>query len=270
MLDIAFECLKAVKNYTGFKLLFGLTLIAWFILFFKEKNKSIRNAFVIMPVIVMVVFVCPLTLYLYDRVGIDKDTYYRILWIIPMGIITVYAAVKLFDRGIRCRIIGALITVALIILFGKCVYTSDSFFKGENIYGIPQQTIDVVEFIKANDDHESFTVLPSADLITTIRQYDARVRMPYGRDMFNPKLNYYHPAFEVYEKPERLNFKNLVEVSRYLEVEYIIVYAARLCEDSPEEAGLEYVGTVDDHLIYRDPVVSDLMKSIDQYYVSEK
>lgn len=270
MIDIAIECLKAAKNYTGLKLLFVLTVVAWFVLFFKEKDKNIRIAYVIMPIVVMVLFVCPLTMYVYRKVGLDADTYYRILWIIPMGMITVYASIRLFEKNMKTRIIGAMVAIALIVLCGKCVYTSEMFFKGENIYGIPQQTINVVEFIRNNDDHDSFTVLPSADLITTIRQYDARVRMPYGRDMFNPNLEYYNAAYEVYEKPERLNFKNLVEVSRYLEVEYIIVYAARLTEDDPLEAGLEYVGEVDDHLVYRDPVVSDLMKSVDKYYSSEE
>ena len=262
------ECLRAAKNYTGLKLLFALTVIAWFVLFFKEKNKNIRIAYVVMPVVVMVVFVCPVTMYLYRKVGLDADTYYRILWIIPMGMITVYTAVKLFEKNAKTRIIGGAITVVLIVLCGKYIYGSEIFFKSENIYGIPQQTINVVEFIRDNDDHESFTVLPSADLITTIRQYDARVRMPYGRDMYNASLEYYNPVYEVYEKPELLNFKDLVEVTRYLEVEYIIVYKARLTEDDPGEAGLEYVGEVDDHLIYRDPVVSDLMKSVDQYYTS--
>lgn len=266
MIDTFVLCLKALKNYTGLRLLFVLTTIAWFYLFFRERNKAIRIAFVIMPIVVILVFVCPLTYVLFDKVGLDTDTYYRMLWIIPMGMITVYAIVKFLGDTVKKRIIGLVVSIALIVVSGRCIYTCDIFFKSENIYGIPQQTINVVEFLRSIDQHERITVLPSADLVTTIRQYDATICMPYGRDMYNAALNYTHPVYEVYDAPERLNVSKLLEISRDFEIEYIIIYAARLLEDDPEEAGLEYLGCVDDHLIYRDPVMAERIAILDTYY----
>ena len=266
MLDNFILCLKALKNFTGLKLLFALSFIAWFYLFFRERDKTKRIIFVFMPLIVGVLFVCPVTYELFGLCGLDTDIYYRILWIIPFGFMTVYTLVKLMNRGLKSRIIGLVVSGALIALCGRCIYTCDIFFESENAYGLPQQTINVVDFIRSIDDHERVTVLPSADLITTIRQYDATICMPYGRDMFNAALNYTHPVYEVYERPERLNFHDLLEVTREFEVEYFIVYAARLLDDDPIEAGLEYVGTVDDHLIYRDPVIADYIAEVEKYY----
>lgn len=266
MIDIFVLCLKALKNYTGLKLLFALSLVAWFYLFFREKNKTIRVALVFMPFITMLVFICPLTYFVFDKVGLDTDIYYRMLWMIPFGILTVYAMVKFFNKNIKYRLLGLLLSSALIVFSGRLIYTCDIFFKSENVYGLPQQTLNVVDYLRSIDNHERITVLPSADLITTIRQYDATICMPYGRDMFNASLNYTHPVYEVYERAERLNFKELLKVSRDYEIEYFIVYAARLLEDDPIEAGLVYVGEVDDHLIYRDPVMSERIKLIEQYY----
>ena len=266
MVDIFILCLKALKNYTGLKLLFVLSLIAWFYLFFREKNKNLRVVLVFMPFIVALLFVCPLTYIIFDKVGLDTDIYYRIIWMIPLGVLTVYSMVKLCNKSIRTRIIGLVISAALIVISGKCIYTSNTFFKSENIYGLPQQTINVVDYLRSIDKHERITVLPSADLITTIRQYDATICMPYGRDMFNAALEYTHPVFEIYEHTDRLNFSDLLEVTRDYEIEYIIVYAARLLDDDPIDAGLVYVGEVDDHLIYQDPVMAERIKLVDQYY----
>jgi len=266
MLDNFILCLKALKNFTGLRLLLVVSLIAWFYLFFREKDKSKKVILVFMPFVLGLIFVCPVTYYLFGKCGLDTDIYYRILWIIPFGFLTVYAMVKFINRGLLWRTSGMVVAAALIVVSGRCIYTCDIFFKSENAYGLPQQTINVVDFIRSVDDHERITVLPSADLITTIRQYDATICMPYGRDMFNAALNYTHPVYEVYERPERLNFHNLLEVTREFEVEYFIVYAARLLDDDPIEAGLEYVGEVDDHLIYRDPVVAEYIKEIEKYY----
>lgn len=270
MVDIFILCLKALKNYTGLKLLFVLSLVAWFYLFFREKDKNLKVALVVMPFIITLIFICPLSYIVFDKIGLDTDIYYRILWIIPLGIMTVYSFVRFFNRSVKMRLLGLLLSAAIIALSGKCIYTCDIFFKSENLYGLPQQTINVVDYLRSIDQHERITVCPSADLITTIRQYDSTICMPYGRDMFNAALNYTHPVYEIYERAERLNFKELLKVSRDYEIEYFIVYAARLLEDDPIEAGLVYVGEVDDHIIYKDPVMSERIKIVDQYYSNEK
>lgn len=269
MVDYFILCLKALKNFTGLRLLFVLTALAWLILFFREKNKNVRVAFVVMPFVHILIFICPLTYLVFDKVGLDTDTYYRLLWILPLGIMTIYTMVKYLSESLRKRLIGLVLCIAMIILSGKCIYTSNVFFKNENIYGLPPQTIKIVDYLRSIDQHERITVLPSADIITTIRQYDATICMPYGRDMFNPALNYTHPVYEVYERAEYLNFEELLKISRDFEIEYFIVYAARLTEDDPIEAGLEYVTTIDDHIIYRDPVVADYIALVDSYYNTE-
>lgn len=267
MFENFMESLKALKNYTGLKLLFALTLLAWFVLFFRERRKSVRITLVVMPALVGLLFICPIVRILFVKAGLDADTYYRVLWMIPMGIITVYAMVKIISKiGEKKRFIAVVAAAGVIAVTGSYVYDSTSLYAAENAYGLPQATIDVVDFIRSVDDSECIMVLPSADLIFTVRQYDAKIYMPYGRDMYNPNCAYYSEIFERYEKPELLNMKNLVEATRGEDVEYIVIYAARLLEDDPLDAGLIYVGTVDDHLIYRDPVISAKMEEIEKYY----
>ena len=217
----------------------------------------------------MVLFICPVTYWLYGILGLDQETYYRIIWMIPVGFITVYAIVKLVADKWWMRIAGALIAVVLFALTGEFVYDSPSFFESENIYGLPQQTIDIVDYIKSVDDHEKIAVFPSADLVTTIRQYDANIMIPFGRDVYAMSAQgivYELPFYNEYELSEKLNFKRLLEYSEGYNVEYYVIHKARLLEDDPIAAGFEYIGEVDDHLIYRDPVVAANAEAYDRYY----
>lgn len=266
MIDIFITCLKSIKNYTGLRPLLFITAIAWLVLFFKERSKARRIVLVLMPLVMVLAYICPLTYYLFDKVGLDTEIYYRLLWIIPMGVITVYAIVGFLPDKAWKRILAVLIASLLIMVSGRCIYKSESFYKSQNIYGLPDNTIAVIDYIRSIDDHTVINLLPSSDLITTIRQYDANICMPYGRDMFNPALNYYSPVYEAFEIPERLSFRELIEASRGEDVEYIVVFAARLLEDDPEEAGFEFVGEVNDHLIYRDPQVHEKISMIEEYY----
>jgi len=267
MFENFMESLKALKNYTGLKLLFALTLIAWFFLFFREKRKNVRIVLVFMPAIVGVLFLCPFVRMIFIKTGLDAATYYRVLWIIPMGIITVCAMVRVLAYlSEKARFIGVVVAAGIIAACGSYVYDSASLYASENVYGLPDATIEVVDYIRSIDDSDCIMVLPSADLIFTLRQYDAKIYMPYGRDMYNVNCDYYSEIFERYEKPELLNVKNLVEATRNEDVEYIVIYAARLLEDDPLDAGLVYMGEVSDHLIYRDPVVSAKMEEIEKYY----
>ena len=270
MTELLLTTLKAVKNYGGMKLLFIIPVVLCIYLFFREKDRSLRILFVYFPAVAGLVFVCPLTLYIYRRVGLDEGTYYRMLWIIPFGIIAVYAMVKIaLSFGNAWKIACVIISIGAIAASGRLIYTSNVLYPSENLYGLPQTTVDIVDYIRSIDSHKRITVLPSSTTVTSIRQYDADILMPYGRDMFNPALNYYHPVYETFEKAETIKMDEFLKASREFDVEYILLYAAKLTDRDPEDAGLIYLTTIDDHKIYRDPVVSEKIREIDRYYEND-
>lgn len=255
------ECLKALKNFTGLKLLLGLTVICWIYLFIKEKRKSVRAVLVLLPLVVMLIFLCPFSKTLFDALGQEGDIYYRFLWMIPFGIITTYGIVKFAGESKLKRMIALVVSSALIVLSGSLVYSNAAFFKAENIYGIPKETVDIVDYIKSVDDHTRMTILPSSDIIASVRQYDANMMMPYGRDFFDAPYGYVNEVFDAYENPQRemqpIVFEKLVEATRNADVEYIVMHVAVLNDGKYEEAGLELLANIDDHYIFRDPVISD-------------
>ena len=88
MFGIFMESLVILKLYTGLKLLLFLTLLMWVYLLVREKERRNRVMFVYAPLIILVLFLFPLSRKVFVAAGLDPETYYRILWTIPMGMIT--------------------------------------------------------------------------------------------------------------------------------------------------------------------------------------
>ena len=148
MFGIFMESLVIFKLYTGLKLLFVLTLVSFLYLLVTEKDKTIRQLFVYAPVLILVLFLFPVSRKLFVAMGLDGETYYRVLWTIPMGMITAYGAVRFTGRHRR---IGLLVSMVLIILCGSYVYKSDYISKAENLYHIPDTVVRICDLIHPSD-----------------------------------------------------------------------------------------------------------------------
>ena len=204
MFGIFMESLVIFKLYTGLKLLFVLTLVSFLYLLVTEKDKTIRQLFVYAPVLILVLFLFPVSRKLFVAMGLDGETYYRVLWTIPMGMITAYGAVKLTGRHRR---IGLLVSMVLIILCGSYVYKSDYISKAENLYHIPDTVVRICDLIHPSDadpDVQVTAVFPEK-LVHFVRQYDSDIRMPYGREMIASQWDYYNKVHEAMEEDEVLD-----------------------------------------------------------------
>ena len=79
MFGIFMESLVIFKLYTGLKFLFVLTLAAFVYLLVTEKNKNFRILFVYAPVLILLLFLFPVSRKLFVAAGLDGATYHG-LW----------------------------------------------------------------------------------------------------------------------------------------------------------------------------------------------
>ena len=96
MFGIFMESVVIFKLYTGLKLLLGLAALAWIYLFLTERDKKIRILLVYAPILTLLLFLFPVSRKIFVAAGLDGETYYRILWTIPMGGIFAYGACRFF------------------------------------------------------------------------------------------------------------------------------------------------------------------------------
>jgi len=181
-----------------------------------------------------------------------RDTYYRILWMIPMGVVISYAACKLFELHRR---VGLVLSAIVVIASGSLVYTSSNITKAENVYHLPQTVIDIVDVINppgsANKERAAFP----ASLVHYVRQYNTNVLMPYGREMVVTQWDYYNAVYEAMEKAETISREDLIAATRETKCKYIVLHETRAIDGDLTDYGLELVNTIDGYQIYFDDTV---------------
>lgn len=262
MFGIFMESLVIFKLYTGMKLLIVLFAAAWMYLLVTEKDKKIRLLFVYAPMIILFVFLFPLSRKLFVAAGLDGATYYRVLWTIPMGMIIAYAACKLWSRHKR---IGLVVTSALVILCGSYVYDSTYITKAENLYHLPDTVIRICDLIEPENENSRVTVVVPEELVHFIRQYNARINMPYGRDMIASQWDYYDEVHYAMEETEVIEMEALITATRKNYCQYLVISPSRETDQEPEDCGLVLIDTIDGYRVYEDPVTSKVVAEWEKY-----
>lgn len=267
MFGIFMESLVIFKLYTGLKFLLALSAFAWMFLLVTEKDHNPRVILVYAPIIIVLLFLFPVSRKVFVAAGLDGETYYRILWTIPMGTIFVYAACRLFEYHKRT---GVLICGALIVLCGSLVYKSPYISKAENPYHIPDTVIRICDLIAPEGEGERVSAVMPADLIHFVRQYDASINMPYGREMLARQWDYYNAVYEAMEKPEVVDVEELLAASREENCQYIVMAKDRKMNQDPKTCGLQLLGEIDGYCIYEDPVTAEALKRQWQEYYGDE
>ncbi len=259
MYGIFMESLVILKLYTGLRPLHLLFAAAWLYLLFTEKNKSRRIVFVLAPLLIILLFLFPISRKLFVAAGLDGDTYYRILWTIPAGLVTVYGACCFFYRHKR---IGLVIMTVLIVLCGSLVYKSPYISKAENLYHIPETVVKICDLIEPESDDDYVMVVVPEELVYFVRQYDARIRMPYGREMVASQWMYYNKVHAVMEETEEIDMEELISVCREEYCQYIVLSPTRKVDGDPEKLGLLFLAEIDGYRVYQDPVTVKVIEEL--------
>lgn len=248
------EIIQFYKDYIGSGFLFYVFLLALLYLFFTEKRKQTRTIIVIAPLCIMVLFSIPFFKTIFDFIGLDSETYYRILWLLPMGITIAYAGVKLFEEYTVWLAVAVM--CVLVIYSGTYVYKNVNITKAENGYHIPQIVINICDEILPEEGSEKnrvWAVFPS-EFVHYVRQYSDVICMPYGREAMVDRWEFDYPLMDLMEM-SRIKTEELAEAVRNSWCEYVILSETKEFETPMEEFDFELVNTVNGYLIYRDTTV---------------
>lgn len=263
MYGIFMESVVIFKNYMGASFVVGLFLVSLILLLWLEKDKRCRALFVYTPLSLLLLFFFPIFRKIFVRLmGGEGDTYYRMLWLIPMGVIIAYAGVKLasflYDRKGEWMKRTVLVAVAVAIIFsGKYVYASQYMSKAQNPYHLPQTVIDICDLIAPKEGEERIWAVFPTDLVYFVRQYDTNIQMLYGREMVEPKWQYAEPVHTIMNHPAIIDIEELLLLTRERQCTYIILPNNKGVKGVPEYFGLELLDTIDGYPVYYDPVAAE-------------
>jgi hypothetical protein len=258
MYGIFMECWVALKLYGGNGVLLLMFIAASIYIIAAEKDIKKKIILGILPLVILAGFLLPVTKIVYVAVFDDgSDTYYRLLWIIPMYAVIAYGACKALIRMKRASVRRGSFALMLVIIAvtGSFVYGNQYMSVAENLYHIPQNVIDICDVISPAEGQPRVRAAFPSELVHFVRQYDTDILMPYGREMVVTQWDYYNAVYEVMEKPETIDVDALLEATRQTKCHYIVLSDSRKINGSLLDYGLNAIANIDGYTIFEDPQV---------------
>ena len=265
MYGIFMECLVDLQRYGGLGngrswiIFWILLLISSIYLIVKESDVRKKIIFGMMPLVIVAGFLFPITKKLYVKVARleSANTFYRILWIIPMYVTIAYAFTK-FIESIKSSVIKRVavgVAAVVIIITGSCVYANEHVYMAENIYHLPQNVIDICDRIKPTEDEGTVRAAFTPELVYFVRQYDPNILMPYGRDYIDH--NYYNGVLEQMKEEGEIEAQELLYYTRVDLDRYIILPTDKKLDEDITIFDVKLVDTLDRYNIYEDILISE-------------
>lgn len=168
-------------------LLFWVSLLG-LILWNKKNNQKINLFLVIYSSILMIIFICPITAKIIMEYCVGYSVYWRMLWLLPyVGIIAYTATNIVFDMNTKVKKATAFLGIFILIAAaGTNVYSLISIDPTAGAAKIPPKVGVLCEELQQYSENHGISeikvVMPD-DCTPYIRQYDASIQMPYGRNI---------------------------------------------------------------------------------------
>lgn len=242
------EIIFLFRNYIGNGLAAGLFALSFLYLSVVEKEKTKRIILLYTSFVILALFFCPLfAAGIFRR--LESETYYRILWLVPMTAVIAYAGVRLVMGcpGRRRKTLAAFAVCAAIAFTGDYIYDNPFFHRAENRFHIPQVVVLLCDAIIV-DGWEVQAAFPD-EMLIYVRQYSCAIRMPYGREMQVERWGYQSELYEAL-KEETLDCEKIATLAAREGCQYIIVNEAKKGRENFDKNGYRYVETIAGYCIY--------------------
>ncbi len=233
------------QKFAGSGFILILFVLAFIYLFIFEKRKPRRIMLVYVPAIVLLIFFNPLFFkFFYSLVG--EEIYFRIIWLLPVTIVLGYTVVHIAERlqG-KKRLFFCLVSVVLLMISGKLVYSSPLYSVAENQYHVPDEVVEICDAIKV-EGREVMAAFPE-EFLLYVRQYSADVCMPYGRDSLG-----YYDEFNGLMNQDEIDAEKLSVLAKERSCHYVIIHEDKVLNGDMADYDYEVFGKVRGYVIYRD------------------
>lgn len=247
-------------NYMGTGLVMIWFLLSEVYLFLYEKRKPRRILFVYTPVIILLLYFNPLFAKVFYRL-VGEEIYFRICWLMPIIVVISYSVVLICERLKGKLAVGfVMVSLALVVLSGRLVYSSPLYSPAENVYHVPDSVVHICDAIEV-PGREVMAVFPK-ELLLYVRQYSSQVCMPYGRDAL---MGPYNPFYLTVES-ETIDLEILVPMARERMCHYLVFRQDQEFLEEPANYGWQVFLETDGYVVYRDTgvelVIPDFNTSI--------
>jgi hypothetical protein len=174
-------CKDAFEKFVGTGLYIGLFLISILYILFalkkeSSKEKKIKIVLGVYSIIVLAMNLNPIFTKFMIKILGESATYWRVYWLIPIGICIAYMFTEIVfsQEKKRNKILSLILIVAIIILAGDFIYNSDNFTKVSNYYKVPDSVLDIIFHVSEDDEEYKKLAGPEVFYAYT-RQIDGNI-----------------------------------------------------------------------------------------------
>lgn len=245
------EIISTVIEYMGEGFVPVVYVIALIALFRLEKDRAVRMIFGWLPLLILVAFLLPPAHTIYSKVD-GADTYYRILWMLPMIVTIAACGVRVLRERL---LLGTAILCVVAVVSGRYMYTASNtnLVAAENRLHIPNDVIRVCDTITNDAAGEETMAAVPAELVQFVRQYDSRIDLAYGREMLMPQYSRYtaNAVYEAMEREDSIDAEALASACRQYSCSYIVINASRTMVGDLTDYGCTVVTDLGSYVVYR-------------------
>lgn len=249
-----------------------LSLLYLFCSLRKKTEHSYRDRMILWLVaLIVLVIVFPITAWFIMKYCVESYVYRRLFWMLPLPLIVAYVAARVVsEEKSKLRKVGiAAALVAIVVILYPSLYTSQNFAKASEPYKIGTATVAVCDALQEEAEKqgvEQIRVIVPNELTLRIRQYDASIVMPYGREAIKGESRD-RLAIKIYNmvNAEQIDAQTLAFYAKRGNYPYLAYWSDENVMRELLEAGYELVAEAGDYFIYRLDMdqVSDVL--ISQY-----
>ncbi len=248
--EIIRTTLTIYQDYGGDSTMTVIVAAAILYLWVTEEKKEIKMLFVHLTAGILALFFFPLFAYAAMHFFLDSQVYYRLLWLVPMGMTVSYALARAVSKieTRRKRIVISTVFALLLMQSGSLVYRNPMVTKAENLYHLPQSVIAAADVMHV-EGRDVKAVVPG-EMLQFIRQYDASIQLAYGRDALVDGWSN-NPLYEAMEANPVRSYA-ITDYAKQQGVEYIVLRAGTPIAGSKPIGKYEfsYLTTIENYDIY--------------------
>lgn len=252
--EVAKKLMNLFTQYHLSGMYFLLFLVALLLLFFMKDEKEGRRLFLIPSLLTLLIIYNPLIAHILMDYILGEDVYWRMFWILPMIFTVAFVFSKLVAERKKTwkKILVFCVAAGMIISSGKFVYRQEVFVKAENLYKVPDETIEIVDMIRSGG-MENPKVAAPIGLSTTIRQYDGSIRLFYGRNaVISEKLNWrIRSIYQQINGMKKLKAKKFAKRVQRNKIDYVIFFRDTKRLKRLKKNGFEEIGHTQQYVLYQ-------------------
>lgn len=241
-----------LKDINGTGIIIPVFILA--VLFFAMQKKSVEKCiFAIYPFVGICTFANPLICRYVARYITGTPVYWRVFWLFSFNITICAAVISVYSIVKKYRAVYIVISMMIIILCGKPIFTGSFFEMADNFEKIDVVTKNTADAILEREDEPNSLMIPE-EYGYGIRQYTGKIIMIWSRysSLYYQNEGSYDRIKEIYDllyTKKSLNF-NVYNGLCDFDTDYVLMYDDTVFGDDVRDK-FQYINKYGDFVLYK-------------------